>query len=148
MFEKILAAIDSDRERSLRVVAAAGELARAFGSEVLVAHVRELERPAPMVVAVGRPGATRPALHLEGRDEARRLVAAAVERLRGEGVQARGQVAFSGGSTARELLAIAHSQGATLIVVGDRGSHVGDLLLGRVSHRILHLADCPVFVVR
>ena len=52
------------------------------------------------------------------------------------------------GSTARELLAIAQSFGATLIVVGDRGSRVSDVLLGGVAHRIVHLAACPVLLVR
>ena len=34
--------------------------------------------------------------------------------------------------------------GATLIVVGDRGSRVSDVLLGSVAHRIVHLAACPL----
>ena len=49
MFETIVAAIDSDPERSARVVEAAQELAQKFGSEVVVAHVRDVERPQAMV---------------------------------------------------------------------------------------------------
>jgi len=45
MFEKIVAAIDNDPERSAKVVDAARELAQKFQSEVVVAHVREVERP-------------------------------------------------------------------------------------------------------
>ena len=51
-------------------------------------------------------------------------------------------------STARELLAIASSAGATEIVIGDRGSHVTDVLLGSVAHRVVHLAEIPVLLVR
>ena len=44
MFEKIVAAIDDDADRSAKVTARTRELARAFESEVLVAHIREPKR--------------------------------------------------------------------------------------------------------
>ena len=148
MFERIVAAIDSDAERGAKIVAAAQELAQKFGSRVLVVHVREVERPAAMV-GLARPGALPPALRVESEEDAKALVDAAVERLRNAGVRAAGQVGHGvAGSTARELLEIAQSFGATLIVVGDRGSRVSDVLLGGVAHRIVHLAACPVLLVR
>ena len=77
------------------------------------------------------------------------LVDTAVTRLRSAGIEAVGKVGLgAAGSTARELLEIARAARATLIVVGDRGSRVSDLLLGSVAHRIVHLADCPVLLVR
>jgi universal stress protein A len=153
MFGRIVAAIDSDPERSTKVVEAAKELARAFGSEVVVAHVREVERPPAMVAAAGRAGAIPPALHFESEEAARALVDAAVERLRSAGVRASGQIgpgpgSTAAGSTARELLEIADAFRSTLILVGDRGSRVTDLLLGSVAHRIVHLAGCSVLLVR
>ena len=148
MFERIVAAIDSDPERGAKVEAAARELAQKFGSRVLVVHVREVERPAAMV-GLARPSALPPVLHVESEEDARALVDAAVKRLRNAGVQAEGQVGHGAAdSTARELLAIAQSFGATLIVVGDRGSRVSDVLLGSVANRIVHLAACPVLLVR
>jgi len=78
VFERIVAAIDNDPDRSGRVVDAARELAEAFKSDVLVAHVRDLERPAAMVVSTARGGATQPAVHLESEEQARQLVEAAV----------------------------------------------------------------------
>ena len=148
MFERIVAAIDSDPVRGAKVVAAAQELAQKFGSRVLVVHVREVERPAAMV-GLARPSALPPVLHVESEEDARALVDAAVERLRNAGVQAEGQVGHGAAdSTARELLEIAQAYGATLIVVGDRGSRVSDMLLGGVAHRIVHLAACPVLLVR
>jgi nucleotide-binding universal stress UspA family protein len=148
MFERIVAAIDSDPERGAKVVAAAQELAQKFGSRVLVVHVREVERP-PATVGMARPSALPPVLHVESEEEARALVDAAVERLRNAGVGAQGQVGHgAAGSTARELLEIAQSYDATLIVVGDRGSRVSDVLLGGVAHRIVHLATCPILLVR
>jgi len=149
MFERIVAAIDSDPERSVRVVEAAKELAQKFSSEVVVAHVREVERPAAMVAPTARPGALPPVVHVESEEEARALVDAAVTRLQSAGIRADGQIApGTTGSTARELLAIAQAHDATLIVVGDRGSRVTDVLLGSVAYRIVHRAECPVLLVR
>ena len=148
MFERIVAAIDNDPERSARVVEAAQELAQKFSSRVVVAHVRDVERPQAMVAPTARPGALRPVVHFESEEEAQALVDTAVDRLRSAGIRADGQIGVGAGSTARELLAIAQSHDATLIVVGDRGSRVTDVLLGSVAYRIVHRAECPVLLVR
>ena len=147
MYEKIVAAIDTDPGRSDKVIEAAQGLAKAYGSEALVVHVRELERPSSMVGSTAKAGIP-PSLHFESEEAAKELVDGAVERMRGAGVDARGMLGESGGSTARELLEIAQAFNAALIVVGDRGAHVSDLLLGGVAHRIVHLAQCPVLLVR
>ena len=149
MFERILAAIDRDPERSARVVEAVKALAQKFSAEVVVAHVREVERPAAMVTPTAKAGAIPPALHFESEEEAREFVDAAVARLRSAGVRADGRIGTGAtGSTARELLAIAQAFGATLIVVGDRGSRVTDVLLGSVAYKIVHRAACPVLLIR
>lgn len=148
MFERIVAAIDSDQERATKVVEATQGLARAFGSAVIVAHVREVERPASTVGAA-RPSALPPTLLMESEEEARALVDGAVARLHDAGVRADARIGHGAtGSTARELLEMARAAGADLIVVGDRGSRVSDVLLGSVANRIAHLADCPVLLVR
>jgi nucleotide-binding universal stress UspA family protein len=148
MFERIVAAVDADPERSVKVLDAAEQLALGFHSHLLVVHVRELERPTAMIATTARPGAAPPSLHLETEEAARALVDDALDRLRGAGVAAEGRVGSGEGTTARELLEIAQSYGASVIIVGDRGSRVTDLLLGSVAHRIVHLAPCPVLLVR
>jgi nucleotide-binding universal stress UspA family protein len=148
MFEKIVAAVDTDPERSSRVLQATRELALAMHSSVLVVHVREVERPATMVAPTARASGIPPSIHFESEEAARQLVDDAVAGLSEAGVTTEGRVASGAGSAARELLGIANAWGANLIVVGDRGSHVTDLLLGSVAHRIVHLADCPVLLVR
>jgi nucleotide-binding universal stress UspA family protein len=38
---------------------------------------------------------------------------------------------------------------ADLIIMGSRGrSDLGGLILGSVTHRVLHAAECPVMVIR
>jgi nucleotide-binding universal stress UspA family protein len=148
MFEKIVAAIDNDPDRSAKVMETAKAQALANGSRVLVAHVRDLERPSVMVTPAAKAGAIPPALHFESEEKARQLVDDAVENLRSAGIEAEGKVGTGVGSTARELLDIAGEYGADLIIVGDRGSHVTDLLLGSVAHRIVHLAKSPVLLAR
>jgi nucleotide-binding universal stress UspA family protein len=148
VFERIVAAIDSDAGRANQVLKAAQELGHGFGSDVLIVHVRDVERRAAMVAAVGKPGALPPAVHFETEESAQELVDGAVQQLRNAGVKAEGKVGPGGGSTARELLDIARAHDANLIVVGDRDSRVTDVILGGVAHRIVHLADCPVLLVR
>jgi nucleotide-binding universal stress UspA family protein len=147
VFERIVAAIDNDTDRAEAVLAAVQELGRKFHSRVLVAHVRGVERTAAMVTA-GKPGALSPAIHFESEETAQQLVHEAVNRLHRAGVTAEGAVGEGAGSTARELLDFAESHNADLIVVGDRDSRVSDIILGGVAHRIVHLANCPVLLIR
>ncbi len=143
MLERITVAIDSDPERSAKVIDAASELAQAGHSKVFVVHVRELERPSGVAGKAGVP----PSMHLESQRTAQELVGRAVDRLRGVGVNADGEVGPGVGTTARELLGIAKAHRSTLIVTGDRRRPVSDTLLGSVAHRIVHLSNCPVLLV-
>jgi nucleotide-binding universal stress UspA family protein len=148
MFRKIVAAIDADETRTDAVLSAAEGLSRALGAEVLVAHVRELERPGAMVAAAGRPGALQPLVHLESDSNSQSLVDDGVARLRRMGIAVRGHVADGGASTARQLIDVAEAFSADLIIVGDRASALSDVVLGGVAHRIVRLADCSVLLVR
>lgn len=63
---------------------------------------------------------------------------------RGFGVEAEVRLGHPG----REICDFAKSRDATGIVMGRRGmSTLGDLLLGSVSHYVIHHAPCPVTVV-
>ncbi len=53
------------------------------------------------------------------------------------------------GSPAEEIVAEAEKVGSDLIVIGTRGlSEFGGLVMGSVSHKVIHLADCPCVTVK
>lgn len=137
MFEKILLAVDGS-EPSRRAVPVAGDLARRYGGEVLVLHVREHEVTWGADVDVETP------------EEATDLVDEVVRTLKDLGASARSEVVRAPlGQTPRVILDMAKEHGAGLIVMGTRGlSDWGRLLMGSVAHKVLHLAECPVLVVR
>ena len=147
MFEKIVVGVDAEPGRAGRVVQAAEQVAKAARAQVLVTHVQELELAAAVAATPHAGSASPPALGT-GAPEAEALVDLTVERLRSAGITARAEVRSGKGSTAREFLRIADSFGAELIVVGDRGQRVTDMLLGGVAQKILRDASCSVLLVR
>ena len=137
MFERILLAVDGS-EHSRRAVVVAGDMSRRYGGEVIVLHVREHE------VTWGAD------IDVETADEARRLVDGVVRDLKDSGTNVRGEVVrVPLGQTPRAILDLAQEEAVGLIVMGTRGlSDWGRLLMGSVAHKIVHLAEVPVLVVR
>jgi nucleotide-binding universal stress UspA family protein len=137
MFEHILLAIDGS-EPARRATEVAADLARNVRAEVVVLHVKERD-----VTWAG--GAD-----LETPQEAHDLVEETVRMLKDRGLSARGEVHLSVyGRAARVILEAAGDAGADLIVMGSRGlSDLAGLVVGSVTHKVLHLAHCPVLVVR
>ena len=139
MYDRILLAVDHS-EISDRAVAAARDLAVLSKAEVWVLHLREREL-----------GAKTGALPIdETTDEANATVAAAVEVLAQAGVKAHGEVRNTiFGYAAREIVDDAREVDANVIVMGSRGrGDMAGLLLGSTAHKVIHLSDRPVLVVR
>jgi nucleotide-binding universal stress UspA family protein len=139
VYDKILVAVDHS-EMSDRAVTAARDLATLSKGEVWVLHLRERE------VAV-KTGALPPD---ETTEEAKAEVAEAVEVLTQGGVTALGEVRNTiFGYAAREIVSYAQEIGADVIVMGSRGrGDMAGLLLGSTAHKVIHLSDRPVLVVR
>lgn len=130
MYEKILLALDAERLVASGVPVVAN-LARAAKAEVLVVHVRDIER------------------ELRTRYEAKQLVDRTVARLRKGGVKARGEVrTISDGRVADALLDSAARFGADLIALGSHGrSKLGGLLLGSVGQQVAAGTPAAVMLV-
>jgi nucleotide-binding universal stress UspA family protein len=139
MFDKILVAVDHS-EMSDRALDAARDLALLSGGEVWVLHMRERE------VAVK----TGVALSDESMDEASAAVAAAVDKLTTAGVKAHGDVGTTlFGYAARNIVDDAKEHDVDVIVMGSRGrGDLAGLILGSTAHKVIHLADRPVLIVR
>ena len=139
MYDKILVAVDHS-EISDRALDAARDLALLSNGEVWVLHLRERE------VAVK----TGVSLSDESMDEASAAVAAAVDKLTAAGVKAHGDVGTTlFGYAARNIVDDAKEHDVDVIVMGSRGrGDLAGLILGSTTHKVIHLADRPVLIVR
>jgi nucleotide-binding universal stress UspA family protein len=138
MYEKLLVAIDHSKATE-HVLSAARDLASLSHGEVWVLHLRERE-------VMPRAGF----IETESTDEAQAQVEAAVEELTKAGIKAHGVVRSTiYGYAAREIVEDAKSRDASVIIMGSRGhGDLAGLVLGSTAHKVIHLADRPVLVVR
>lgn len=139
MYDKVLVAVDHSAI-SDRAVLAARDLALLSQGEVWVLHLRERE----IAVKTGL------AMMDETESDANAMVAAAVDKLTGAGVKAHGEVRSTlFGYAAREIVDDAIAHDADVIVMGSRGrSDLAGFILGSTAHKVIHLTDRPVLIVR
>jgi nucleotide-binding universal stress UspA family protein len=139
MYEKLLVAVDHS-EVTERVLGAARDLAALSQGEVWVLHLREREYAA-------KAGMVPPA---ETADDAHAEVDAAVGELVKAGIKAHGLVRNTlFGYAAREIVEDAKALDVGVIIMGSRGrGDLAGLILGSTAHKVIHLADRPVLVVR
>jgi len=137
MFERILLAANRS-PTSRKAVDVAIDIGQKYRAEVVVLHVREQQ----ITSFGGYEG--------EQAGEAADFAEEIVRTLKDSGVSARGEVQTAPpGSVPHVILEMAKELDAGLIVMGSRRlSDWEGLFLASVSHRVLHLAECPVFVVR
>lgn len=56
---------------------------------------------------------------------------------------------YSAGNPAEQICEYARKNNIDLIVMGTRGiGNIGEIFLGSVSHKVLHLSPCPVLLVK
>jgi nucleotide-binding universal stress UspA family protein len=138
IYEKLLVAIDYSKA-SEHVLEAARDLALLSRGEVWVIHLRERE-------VMPRAGV----IETESGDEAQAQADAAVAELTDAGIKAHGIVRHTVyGYAAREIVEDAKNLDVSVIIMGSRGrSDLAGLVLGSTAHKVIHLADRPVLVVR
>lgn len=137
LFERILVAVDGS-PKSEKTIAVAVDLARRYGSEVTVVHVREYERYEGSDVDLGPP--------ISAED----LVNDVLATFREGGVDARAEIRrVSSASTPEQIVDVAGDSNADLIIMGSRGMNEWkSLLLGGVATKVVHHAACPILLVR
>ena len=137
----ILLATDGSKEAQLAASTAAN-LAKSTGSELHVVHAGEM----PLVYHPERHAYR--AEYEEHEREARQLLEAQVERMKATGVTV-AQAHLRMGRADEEIVDLAQSIGAGLIVMGSRGQgRLRRALVGSVSESVIRHAHCPVTVVR
>jgi nucleotide-binding universal stress UspA family protein len=139
---KILLATDGSEEANVatRIVTALGERT---GSEVHVVHVGEI----PFTHYPDRFG-YRPPLYEEDEREARELLEAQIEKMKGAGAIV-AQAHLRLGRADEEIVVLAEELGVDLIAMGSRGlGRISRALIGSVSDSAVRNAHCPVLVVR
>ena len=137
MFDLIVWASDGS-EHADRALDYARALAEAGSGRVLAVHVNE--------ITVGRAGGY-PVDADEEETEAK--IQKQVEDLRAAGIDATyRQAGAAVGGAAHAIADLAAEEKADVIVVGTRGhAPITGLLVGSVTHRLLHVAHCPVLAV-
>jgi nucleotide-binding universal stress UspA family protein len=135
---RILLATDASQEAHLAATTAA-ELASTTGSELHVVHVGELQ-PTFLAQTELEPA------HLER--EARDLLDEQVRRVGGAGGTVE-EAHLRLGRADEEIVELAHSMDAGMIVMGSRGhGRIRRALMGSVSDSVVRHAHCPVTIVR
>lgn len=137
MFKSILWATDGS-ESADRALPFVKDIASESGAAVVVLHVSEK--------LAGRGGG-QPVIANE--DEIRAKIDGQAHELGDAGINARVQIVNTVTTgAAHEIAHAAEELPADLIIVGTRGhTSLSGLLLGSVTHRLLHIAPCPVFTV-
>jgi nucleotide-binding universal stress UspA family protein len=139
---RILVATDGSREAELAVTTAA-DLAKSTDSELHVVHVGEL----PLVYHPERHAYR--AEYEAHEKEAQQLLEVQVERIEGAGATLLAQAHLRMGRADEEIVELAHSIDAGMIVMGSRGQgRLRRALVGSVSESVVRHAHCPVCIVR
>ena len=135
---KILLATDDSREAQLAATTAV-DLAKSTNSELHVVHVGEFE-PTILAATEEEP------VQLER--EAQQLLDEQVRRIEQAGGTVK-EAHLKLGRADEEIVEVAHSIDAGLIVMGSRGQgRLRRALVGSVSESVVRHAHCPVTVVR
>jgi nucleotide-binding universal stress UspA family protein len=147
--QRILVAVDGSAP-SLKAVDFAADLASKYNAELILLTVVPHLSPElnPAVEEYARLE------HMPVRDAELALMTAdnvldnARRKARANGIT-RISAEPSFGDPAREIITVAQTRQADLIVVGSRGhGRLASLLLGSVAQKVVSLAHCPVVVVR
>jgi nucleotide-binding universal stress UspA family protein len=140
LYRKILVAYDGSRY-SEEACNFAAILAKALGSQVIVAHIL------PPITTYTAPLRAEDESGLE--NKANLAAMEIVSKMQQMGIESTPKILAAKGSTADTMIDFAASEKIDLIVAGTRGlGAFRRMILGSVSTNLLNHANCPVLVVR
>ncbi len=141
--EKILIPVDGSPASGRAVDFVAAKLKCTADDHIYLINVQE---PAPAPV-MANAGMTNEAWHALHQQTGRLALAAAEKTLTAAHLRYTASVVV--GEAARAIVDRAEELGCTHIVMGTRGmSLLGSLVLGSVATRVIHLATCPITLVK
>lgn len=139
IFSKILIPVDDSRH-SDNAVNYGSALAEIAGAKVVLLHCH---RPVP--TGLGEPNFQK-AIDDATRESCAILVKHTVV-LSAKNIEFDEKII--GGSIAKSIKTVAETEGCDLIVMGSKGkSDLEGLVVGSVTHKVLHIAPCPVLVIK
>jgi len=122
----------------------AADLAKQFGSELLLVHAVPAVPKLPLTTSIFQEGAYEEQLH----KDAERLLTKLAEDLTKKGLQVRTEIGMAN-DVGMEILRIAEHNSADLIVIATHGmTGWHRLVFGSVAEKVVRLASCPVLVLR
>ena len=123
----------------------AADMAKRYDAKILLVHVvmRQFYAVSPSEAGVLATSVYVKEIETEGKQ----ILSNAVSNLKGKGVECESRLVE--GVPADEIVKIAQSEKADLIVLGSRGlTEVRSFLLGSVSDKVSHHAKCPTLIVK
>jgi len=151
MNKKFLVAVDGS-DHGWKALDLATDLAAVSDAELIILHVVSYE-PVPeglqqYAKVEGIPVEDLKAQFHYSKAIGDKVTSEAEARVRKKGL-ARVTTRVTEGSPANEIVALAEAEGADMVFLGNRGfGDIGGLLMGSVSHKVMHLAPCTCVAVK
>lgn len=144
VYKKILAAIDGSRN-SMKALAHAAALARAFDAELCILYVTAFSQQVPLIDQV--QGSKVPPFSPSNPENFAKTIM--VEALKNIPENIRVTTHNEPGEPRIAITEFAEQKGFDVIVLGSRGlGTISGMLMGSVSSFVIHRAKCPVLVVK
>ncbi len=136
---RILAAIDGSAY-SLKVIDRAIEFAKMFDAEIVLVYCHK-----KFPKLLGRPYRNQVISEIMSKTD--EVTAPFVQKIKESGVNY--QERFMEGPAASMIINVAEHENCEMIIMGSRGlSDLQGLIIGSTTHKVLHMAKCPVFVIK
>ncbi|MCE9684376.1 universal stress protein [Halomonas alkalisoli] len=146
MFNTILVPVDGS-ESAKKALSVACQLANQADATLHILHIpEELSHETTLVWGIGAIAVE--ASRQERDDIGQQVVEKAAQAARDKGVT-KIETAIGRGDPARTIISEAKTRGVEAIIMGSRGlSDLRGLVVGSVSHKVSHAAECTVITVR